>query len=139
MALYEGKIIHFNGKFGFIKFQLGEAFFHSSVLTPKQQPIVKKGIFAKFSVIPSKKKSDSWEVSEFYEFFEERNQSSDLAKAEIIGEVLFFDESKGFGFLKDVNGEYFFHKSRLENAEALEKNDICLFYKKPSTKKNRQI
>ena len=130
---FEGKIISFNGKYGFIKFEKGTAYFHSSYVKPELLPNLEVNSRVVCEVMPSTKKPGTWQVVRFIsiEKYEKKEHPPDS-----VAIVKFFDDNRRFGFLSNENGDYFVHGNDLKNTTSINKDEICLFYPNPSIKKN---
>lgn len=123
----KGIIVSFNGKFGFVKFEKGLAFFHKSFVPPELLPNIEKGVAVTFKVQPSKKKLNSWEVTHLYDIVEpEKNSLTDDKKepknvelGACVGRVKFFNITERFGFLTNSEGDYYVSGKKLKNTDYL--------------------
>lgn len=124
-----GKIVSFNGQFGFIKSNLGETFFHKTSLLNDFIP--QKNDNVEFQIKPSKQKENKLEAYKIVYYQKELNDLVIESEGNyLVGVVKWFDSTKGFGFITSDKNDYYIHKSNIEFSSSISENDIVLFLKK---------
>ena len=126
---YSGEVKSYNGKFGFLKYEDGEIFFHrSGILDPTNLVI---GDQVEFKIEPSKKKEGSFQACEIILVKKGNKDQIQTNQNYLLGKVKWFDKTKGYGFIStDDNKDYFIHKTNLLSTTYIEEGDIVVFCEK---------
>ena len=130
--IFNGSIISFNGKFGFISSELGVIFFHKSVL--KNNFFPQKGDIVDFKIQLSSVKLHTMEAIDMVLVKKVDKLDStpviSIANNYLIGKIKWFNESKGYGLISTKGTEYFLHISNLISKTSVSVGNIVAFNEK---------
>jgi len=124
----KGRIIKFNGNFGFISSELGEVFFHKTGLKSDFYP--QKNDEIEFQIKDSQKKHGEVQACEIVFIKNDSEDKKPTAENYLLGTVKWFDTTKGYGFISEDDTDYFIHESNVLSETSISEGDIVVFLQK---------